>query len=159
MSIVYLTFDYAGYIANPQFSMYSNPTNYPESLLQSYWNVALNYASPIAIFGDIQGDKRQYLIQLLMSHIIYLTNLANTGNGAGTGSGGSAGTVPYLMSSATIDKVTVSVVAPPIPNQFQWWLGLSVFGQQALAMLQINTVGGHYIGGCNVRAGFGFGGF
>lgn len=151
--LIIIPFDYDAYIANPQFTLYSNPTYYPESLLLNYWNVALNYVSNVN-YGDICGDKREYAIQLMMSHIIYLTNLTNTGNGFGTGSGGSPGTVPYQMQSATIDKVSVTVTPPPNPDQFQWWLGLTPFGQQLLAMLQIQTVGGQYIGGSNLRAGF-----
>ena len=88
MNPAILTFDYDGYIANPQFALYSDPTNYPESLLLNYWNVAINYISNVGNFGDIQGDQRQYAIQLMLSHLIYLTNLINTGNGFGTGTGG-----------------------------------------------------------------------
>lgn len=148
-----ILFDYAGYISNPQFVLYSDSTYYPESILQTYWNIALNYASPVD-FGDINGTQRQYAIQLMMSHIIFLTNLINTGYGFGNGTGGSPGTIPYQLESATIDKVNVTVTPQPNPNEFEWWLGTSPFGQQLLAMLQTQTVGGHYIGGSNLRAGF-----
>jgi len=154
MHFVVLAFNYSTYIANPQFALYSNPTDYPQITLQAYWDNAINYMSNIAYFGNIQGDKREYALQLLMSHLIFLTNLANTGNGFGTGTGGSPGTIPYQMQSATIDKVSVSVTPPPNKNQFQWWLGTSPFGQQLLALLQIVSVGGNYYGGSYVRAGF-----
>jgi len=154
MNPAILVFDYNGYIANPQFAIYSDPTSYPQIKLQAYWNNAINYISNVGNFGAIQGDQREYAIQLMMSHLIYLTNLVNTGNGAGSGSGGSPGTIPYQLQSATIDKVTVTVTPPPNPNQFQWWLGLSPFGQELLAMLQIQSSGGQYYGGSYVRAGF-----
>lgn len=147
-------FNYPAYIANPQFSIYADPTDYPAIKLQAYWDNALNYISNVGNFGNIQGSQREYAIQLMMSHLIYLTNLVNTGNGAGSGNGGAPGTVPYQMQNATIDKVTVSVIPPPNPNQFQWWLGTSPFGQQLLAMLQVQSVGGQYVGGSYVRAGF-----
>lgn len=148
-----IAFDYNGYIANPQFALYSNSTNYPQSLLQMYWDNASNYMSTTD-WGSINGTQREYALQLMMSHLIYLTNLANTGNGFGTGSGGTPGTVPYQMQSAQIDKVNVAATPPPNPNQFQWWLGTSPFGQQLLAMLQIQSVGGFYAGGSYVRSGF-----
>lgn len=154
MNPAILTFDYISYINNPQFVLYSDPVSYPEIKLQAYWDNASNYISVVGNFGSIQGCQREYAIQLMMSHLIYLTNLANTGNGFGTGSGGAPGTMPFQMQSAAIDKVSVSVTPPPNPNQFQWWLGLSPFGQQLLAMLQIQSVGGNYIGGSYVRAGF-----
>jgi len=153
MTYATLVFDYAGYIANPQFALYSNSTNYPQATLQRYWDNATNYMSNVD-FGYINGTQREYALQLMMSHLIYLTNLINTGNGFGTGSGGAPGTVPYQMQNATIDKVNVTVTPPPNPNQFQWWLGTSPFGQQLLSMLQIQSVGGSYIGGSYVRAGF-----
>jgi len=150
-AIIY--FDYALYIANPQFVLYSG-ADYPELLLQKYWDNAVCYMSNVGNFGNIQGDQREYAIQLMMSHLIYLTNLANTGNGFGSGSGGSPGTVPYQLQSASIDKVSVAATPPPNPNQFEWWLGLTPFGQQLLALLQIQSAGGSYIGGSFVRAGF-----
>ena len=140
MTCATVIFDYSGYINNPQFALYSDPTNYPQSLLQSYWDNATNYISN-ANWGYINYDQREYAIQLMMSHLLYLTNLINTGNGFGTGSGGAPGTVPYQMQSAQIDKINVTVTPPPNPNQFQWWLGTSPFGQQLLAM-QINSMTG-----------------
>lgn len=155
MHPVILVFNYPAYIANPQFALYSDPTDYPEVTLQAYWDNATNYISRVGNYGNIQGHQREYAIQLMMSHLIYITNLANTGNGSGGGSGGgSSGGVPGQLQSATIDKVSITVTPPPSQNQFQWWLGLSPFGQQLLAMLQIHSVGGEYFGGSSVRAGF-----
>jgi len=146
MNPAILTFDYAGFIANPQFALYSNPSIYPEPLLQAFWNVAINYMSDTGNFGDIQGTQRQEALNLMLAHLVYINNLTQ------------AGTVPYLMQTATIDKVTVGLTPPPLKNQFQWWLSVSPYGQQLLAMLQANSVGGHYIGGSSPRAGLQFGG-
>lgn len=140
-----LFFDYAAYIANPQFSIYSNPLSYPEIKLQAYWDNATNYISNVGNFGAIQGTQREYAIQLMLSHLIFLANLIYLNNTA-------TGTVPYQLQSATIDKVTITATPPPNPNQFQWWMGLSPFGQELLAMLQIQTSGGEYFGGSYVRA-------
>ena len=149
-----ITFNYGLYISNPQFALYSDAAEYPAVLLQKYWDIALNYISNVGNFGCIQGSQREYAIQLMMSHIIFLTNLVNTGDGFGTGTDGTPGTTPYQMQNATVDKVSVSVTPPPNPDQFQWWLGTTPFGQQLLAMLQIATVGGQYLGGSYVRAAF-----
>ena len=151
MSDIILTFDYASYIANPTFELYSA---YAQPLLQLYWDNAIVYMSDVASCGNLQDEKREYAIQLLMSHLIFVTNVANTGNGAGTGGGTGAGTVPYQLQSATIDKVSVSTTPPPNKNQFQWWLGTSPFGQQLLALLSIVSVGGNYYPGSFGRLGF-----
>jgi hypothetical protein len=63
-----------------------------------------------------------------------------------------AGQIPGLVQNATIDKITVGLTPPPIPNQFQWWLNITPYGQQLLAMLQVNSVGGFYIGGLPERS-------
>lgn len=151
MSDSILTFDYASYIANPTFQLYAA---YAQPLLQLYWDNAIVYMSDVANCGNLQDEKREYAIQLLMSHLIFVTNIANTGTGAGGGAGTGAGTVPFQMQSATIDKVSVSVTPPPNKNQFQWWLGTSPFGQMLLALLQIVSVGGNYYPGSFGRMGF-----
>ena len=153
MNPAIIVFNYASYIANPQFAIFSDPTDYPESLLQGYWNDAVNYMSDVGNFGSIQGTKREYAIQLMMSHLIFLNNLLMTGNGTGA-AGGSSGGGAFQLQSATIDKVRVSVVPPPNKSQFSWWLNSTPFGQLLLALLSVNTVGGQYIGGSFVRAGF-----
>lgn len=137
-----LTFDYDQFIA--LFPIYSSPTKYPEPILQGFWDSAINYISDIGNYGSLKGEKRQYAINLMTAHLIYLANLA------------AAGTVPYLMQSSTIDKISVALTPPPLKNQWQWWLMGSLYGQQLFALLQVNSVGGFYIGGSAQRAAFGF---
>ena len=139
-----LTFNYAQFIA--LFPAYADPTAYPEATLQAFWNSAISYISDNANCGSLTGDDRQLAINLMTAHLVYISGLI------------AAGQVPGLMQNATIDKVTVGLTPPPIPNQFQWWLNVSPYGQQLLALLQAHSVGGYYIGGSPVLAGFRFGG-
>jgi hypothetical protein len=133
MAPVILTFDYALFIQ--QVPQYSNPAVYSQALLQNYWDVATNYMSDVANYGVLQNGARQYGLNLFVAHLVYLAGLI------------AAGQVPGMMQTATIDKVSVGLTPPPLPNQFQWWLGLTPYGQQLLALLQIKSVGGFYIGG------------
>jgi len=137
-----LTFNYAEFVANPIFALYANPVTYPEALGAAYWASAIFYISDIGNFGAIQGAQRQAAIDLMCAHLIFLSALAQSGQ------------VPGLMQTATIDKVSIGLTPPPLPNQFQWWMGLSPYGQMLLAMLQTNSVGGFYVGGSPIRAGF-----
>src|ERR1700679_2835312 len=105
MSVPILTFDYAQFIA--LVPEYSDPTLYSESILQAYWNSAINYVSDYN-YGEVNGTKRQYAINLMVAHLIYIANLA------------ASGTVPYLMQAATIDKVNVTLTPPPLKNQWLW---------------------------------------
>ena len=127
---VLLTFDYS--LFQTQVPEYANPANYPEATLQNYWNIAINYMSNVGNYGVLQGDARQYGLNLLVAHLVFLAGLVAQGQ------------VPGLMQTATIDKVTVGLTPPPLKSQFQWWLSLTPYGQQLFAMLQIVSVGGFY---------------
>lgn len=148
MNETILTFDYA--LFQTQFPVYANPMTYPESAIESYWIMALNYISNVGNYGSLQGAQRQYALNLFIAHMIYLSFLIGTGN-PNTGS-----QVPGLMQTATIDKVSVGLTPPPLPNQFQWFLNQTPWGQQLLALLQMNSVGGFYIGGQGAVAAFGY---
>jgi hypothetical protein len=136
-----LTFDYALFIK--QIPAYSNAMTYPEAVLQGWWDIAINYISDLNC-GSLHGASRQYAINLMMAHLIYISGLI------------AAGTVPYLMQNSTIDKITVGLTPPPLRNQYDWWLSVSPYGQQLLALLQAKSVGGFYIGGSAPRAAFGY---
>ncbi len=134
-----LTFDYAQFIA--LIPEYSDPVCYPEATLQAFWNSAINYVDNTN-FGFVRDESRQYAINLMTAHVIYIANLAKER------------TVPYLMQTSTIDKVSVGLTPPPLKNQWQWWLSISPYGQQLQALLQVNSVGGAYIGGSPVLSAF-----
>ena len=135
-----VTFNYAQFIE--RFPEYSDTTLYSQSILQGWWDIAIFYVSNIANCGTVQDDKRQYAIELMMAHLIFLSLLI------------AGGQVPGLVDAATIDKISVTLVKPPETNQWQWWLNISPYGQQLLALLQVNSVGGYYIGGAPIQAGF-----
>lgn len=125
-----LAFDYALFQAQiPQYA-----TSPPESVVAVYWSIATFYVSKVN-FGSLHGDARQYAINLCAAHLIYLSNEL------------AAGQVPYIVQNATIDKISVALVPPPTKTLFQWWLSTSPYGAALLALLQIKSVGGFYIGG------------
>lgn len=146
MAATILTFDYE--LFQQQFPAYSNPITYPESLMQSYWNIAINYMSDVGNYGSLQAGMRQYALNCLVAHLTFLAAIIASGNGNSQ--------VPGLMQTATIDKVSVGLTPPPLPNQFQWWLNLTPYGQMLLALLQLNSVSGFYIGGRGAIAAFGY---
>jgi hypothetical protein len=146
-----LTFIYSDFIA--QCPAYSDPTVYPEATLQQYWNGATNYVSNISNFGAIQCTARQFALNLMTAHLVFYAGLVANQQ------------VPALMQTATIDKVSIGVTPPPLPNQWQWFLNISPYGQQLLAQLQSQSAGGFYIAGpyggirgYNPTYGYGYGG-
>lgn len=146
-----LTFDYAGFII--QIPAYSNSIQYPEATLQVFWNAAINYISDIGNFGALQGQQRQFAINLMLAHLVYISDLV------------AAGQVPAILNSASIDKINVGITPLPMPNQWQGWLNISPYGQQLLALLQGVSVGGFFVAGpyggiqgYNPSYGYGYGG-
>lgn len=84
-----------------------------------------------------------YSLQLMVAHLLTLaTQIA-----AGTGGGGQ-------VTSASIDKVSVGITAPPTRDGFSYWLGSSPYGLQLLALLAHCGIGGTYVGGRAERAAF-----
>lgn len=140
-----LAFDYDLFIA--QVPAYSNASDYPEATLQAYWDTAIFYISDNANCGSLTCDARQYAINLMVAHLVYIAGLIASGQ------------VPGLMNSSTIDKISVSLTPPKLQNQWQWWLSVSPYGQQLFALLQTKSVGGYYIGGSPVIGSFRFGAY
>ncbi len=123
----------------PAFSSYSK---YPEIVLQMFWDTAINYISDVGNYGELHGSARQYAINLMMAHLISQSN--QTANGQ----------TPFILSGATVDKVTVNSVPPPLKNQWQQWMATTIYGQQLWALLQLKSVGGQYIGGTPTISAF-----
>ena len=140
-----LTFDYT--LFAEQVPAYSNIVTYPEATLQAYWDTAIFYVSDSANCGSLTCDARQYAINLMVAHLVYIAGLIASGQ------------VPGLMQSSTIDKISVTLTPPVIQNQWQWWMSLSPYGQQLLALLQTKSVGGYYFGGSPVLGSFRFGNY
>lgn len=144
-----LTFDVT--LFRQQFPAFANTTQFPNAMLQMYWDMATCYITDIGNYGWLQGDCRQLAINLMTAHLTALSILI------------AAGQTPNLVQNATIDKVSVGLTPPPLKNQWQWWLSTTPYGMQLQALLQTRSVGGWAIGGrpelaAFRRVGGGFGG-
>lgn len=129
----------------PQFRVdypaFSNTVTYPDQILQNNFNNATCYISN-EDYGWLAGDCRYQALTLMTAHLTALNDLV------------AAGQVPGLAQTATIDKISISLTPPPLKNQWQWWLSLTPYGQNLLALLQVNSVGGLYIGGLPETSAF-----
>lgn len=145
---IILTFDVTTF--RVMFPVFASSTTYPDAVLQMYWDMATSYVSNVN-YGWLQNANRQLALNLMTAHLAALGLIIQSGQ------------VPNLMQSSTIDKISIAVTPPPIPNQWQWWLNQTGYGQQLLALLQAQSAGGFYVGGSAPRIGFrntvgGFGG-
>lgn len=106
----------------------------PDATLQIYWNTATIYfTNQIGPCTDI--PTRTLYLNLMTAHLAALSQMV------------AAGQVPGYITNSTIDKISVTIQAPPAQNQWQWWLNLTPYGQQLLALLQLASVGGFSYGG------------
>lgn len=133
------TFDIPAFrISYPAFA---DSTAFPNTTLQMYWNNATCYISTND-YGALTGNCRYNALTLMTAHLTALSVAV------------AAGKLPNLPTSATIDKVTVSYLAPPVKSQWAWWLSLTPYGQQLYALLQSVSVGGFLVGGSPERLAF-----
>lgn len=122
------------------FPAFASASAYPTARLQINWTMATSYISDVD-YGWIQGARRTLALNLMTAHLTAL------------GAQLASGQTPGMMQSSTIDKISITMTPPPVPDQFQFWLGLTGYGQQLLALLQANSAGGIYVGGrCEIGA-------
>lgn len=129
------TFNYSSFILQfPQFS--SAP--YTETMLSMYWTIGNSYVSNTTnnrLYNNSPGGiNLQIALNLICAHLVQQNTITQ------------AGQTPYVLSGATIDKITVQLQPPPNNyNQWQWFLNTTVYGQQLLALLKAHSAGGFYI--------------
>lgn len=127
-----LTFDVA--LFRQQFPAFANALVFPDALLQMYWDMAICYISNMNC-GWLNNGCRQLAINMMVAHLAALNVLI------------AEGITPQLIKNSTIDKITVTLEMPKVPNQWIWWLNTTPYGMQLLALLKANSAGGFYIGG------------
>jgi len=124
-----------------QFAEFASTTTYPDSTITMYWDTSILYVSN-GDYGLLSGASRQRAIYLFMAHLIKLgENIASN-------------EVPNMISGATIGGESVTLVPPPLKSQFQWWLNLTIYGQQLNVLLSLKAVGGISVGGLPENSAF-----
>lgn len=131
-----------------QIPAYADPEKYPDSVIESWWDQGGCYIST-EDYGWLNGNSRALALNLMAAHLMTLS-IADSSGGKG-GSVGAAG----IVTGATIDKVSVTLAAPPVAtDEFNYWLSLTPFGMRLLALLQAKAVGGFYVGLMPERSAF-----
>jgi hypothetical protein len=124
-----------------RFPAFADTATFPDARLTMQWDMAACYINP-ENYGYLHGACREQAIQLMTAHLLALSVLIESGS------------TPAMVSSSTVDKVSVSLTPPPVKSQFGWWLSLTPYGAQLLALLSMKAVGGLYVGGLPERAAF-----
>lgn len=133
-----------------QFAAFANSQCYTDAVLQGYFDLATAFVSPVdCACNMLTGAARVQALNLMTAHVAEMFRLVSEGQ------------TPGVMTSATIDKISVTIKPPPDQSQFQAWLSTTPYGQALNALLQVASVGGFYVGGMPERNGFrrAYGGF
>jgi hypothetical protein len=124
-----------------QFPAFANQSVYAPTTLSMYFCTAQSFVENTQ-YGFMNGCATQLALNLLTAHFAALASAIAQGQ------------TPGIETQATIDKISVSIMEPPVKNMWQYWLAQTPYGQQLLAMLQAQSVGGFYAPGGAGRAGF-----
>lgn len=135
--------DYAKFRA--LFPQFANPVLYPDTMLDAWWTMA-HCAMQEPPCGCPDNDCGSLMLYLMTAHIgALMTTLA-----AGGASGGKSG----VLTSASIDKVSVGYTLPPYKSGWQFWLSSTPYGLQLWSMLSVAAAGGFSVNGRPESRGF-----
>lgn len=131
-----------------QFPAFANSTTYPDAMLQMYWDMATCYIDDSTTTrSQLNGTCRQLAINQMTAHLTQISIII-ANNGLNNG-------IPKIINESTIDKVSVSLTPPPFgTSEWRWWLETTAYGQMLLALLEVSSVSGFYIGGLPETAAF-----
>lgn len=117
------------------FPAFTSTTKYPDGQLSGYFTMATAYIFP-SDWGGICGAQLQLALDLMTAHLTWSNKLIMEGN-----------TSAAPVASASIDKVSVSLVAPESKSAWAYWLNSTPYGKQLLALLRVLSRGGGIVGG------------
>lgn len=120
------------------FPAFANTATYPDVVLQLYWDTGTAYIDDETggcFCGGMTIPQRTLALNYMAAHLAALNALI------------AAGETPGIETSATIDKISVTMQPPPATNQWQWWLNTTPYGAQLLALLKVLSAGGFYFSG------------
>lgn len=126
------------------YQQFLSPIAFPDALIQAQFDMATGYISPNE-YGCMTTAVRTQALYLMTAHLLALGVIIAAGNYTGR---------PGVLQGATIDKVSVTLQPPPLRSQWAWWLNLTPYGAQLLALLDMQSVGGFYVGGLPERSAF-----
>lgn len=135
-----VTFDPAYF--RDKFPQFSDNPPWTDAVLTGYFDTAGLYVKGDGYPCVISSDAAAWGLYLMTAHLAALSVMVANGE------------TPGLVSQSQIDKISVTLTMPPLPNQWQWWLNLTPYGQQLLALYQVKSAGGFYVGGLPETAAF-----
>jgi hypothetical protein len=116
-----------------------------EATLTAYFGMAITYTNDgyDSWCGGFNDSTLDMVLNLITAHIAQIQALIAKGQ------------TNVIVTGSSIDKVSVSLLAPPVKNMLQYWLATTPYGQQVLALARAQFAGGFYSAvGLRERQGF-----
>ena len=119
------------------FPEFSSTTQYPDAYIQRFITQATMYITNQS--GIIRDDVRILAIEYMTAHLITLAAIDGKGNANSDSS-----TAGGVLTSASIDAVSVSFQAVIAKDAFEQWIQSTPYGKMYWALLSANMPGGIY---------------
>lgn len=126
------------------FAQFANATTFPTPVLQMQFDMATGYVSSDT-YGCMPIPVRTNALYLMTAHLLALGVIIAQGNYSGQ---------PGIVTASTVGDVSVTLQPPPERGQWRWWLNLTPYGAQLIALLDAQSVGGFFVGGLPERSAF-----
>ncbi len=122
------------------FPLYADETKYPDALLNAQYKIGKCYVADNDC--TMAENCREYALQAMLAHLLYIRDQVNSGNNVG------------VITSASEGEVSVSLATPVVDDEWHYWFNSSPFGRELIALLEVQSVGGFYVGGSPERRAF-----
>ncbi len=122
------------------FPLYADETTYPDTLLNAQYKIGKCYVADNDC--TMAENCREYALQAMLAHLLYIRDQVNSGNNIG------------VITSASEGEVSVSLATPVVDDEWHYWFNSSPFGRELIALLDVQSVGGFYVGGSPERRAF-----
>ena len=118
------------------FPEFGDVSKYPNEYIQRFITMATMYISTVS--GRIRDDVRVLAIEYMTCHLITLSAIDGQGHSQGDGNGGG------VLTSASIESVSVAFQGVIADNSFEQWIQSTPYGKMYWALLQANNPAGIY---------------
>ncbi len=120
---------------------FKDAAKYLDVKLETDWELATCYVSDRNC-GVMRGKCREQALMMMLAHLLKLGCMIENGD------------TPAIVSSSTIDKISVTLTPPPVGDAWEWWLQTTPYGAQLVALLSAFAAGGLWVGGSPEQAAF-----
>ena len=125
----------------PEFrALYPSFTDIDDAIIQMQWD-RLVVIYPNNTDLDCLPVSRKQVLYLYLAHSLFLYRKINE-DGAD---------MLYPTTSASVDKVSISSLPPPVKSMRDYWLSLSPYGLEVMALRSIYTGFQYFKGSNNAR--------